>query len=529
MNYTKTLAVIVTLALLPSLWAVDIIGGPVTNTASGHIYYLLGESSWPDAEAKAVRLGGHLVTINSQLEQDWVFGTFGGFAGNTNRSLWTGMRKSADAAWAWVSGEPVTYVNWAPGEPTGASWEDTVQIDSFRWDPPGQWNNNAPDRSRNSSLDPLYVITYHGVVEVLPRHQWIKWPSSVGGNDHFYALTTTAYSNWFDAEAEAALFGGHLVSINSEAEQQFLTGMFIVAPMDTNIFWIGLNDIVSEGVYVWSTGEPLTYANWGGVEPNDWEQREDAVVMNWHRAEGYDEVGTWNDYPVEYVHHLGIIETPAVETVFTKITSGPVVTSAGDSNGCAWGDYDDDGNLDLFVANHFGDNNLVYHGVGDGTFTRVTSGDIVNDEGRSTMGNWADCDNDGSLDIFVANWNGENNFLYLGTGGDQFVRVATGGIVNDGGFSACGAWGDYDADGVLDMFVPNTQGGGNFLYHGQGDGSFERVTSGAVVDDILEHSVTGIWGDYDGDGDLDLFVANQGGKSALYRNDGKGRFISDPA
>src|SRR6187549_1703598 len=69
---------------------------------------------------------------------------------------------------------------------------------------------------------------------------------------------------------------------------------------------------------------------------------------------------------------------------FTKITLGSIATDVGDSHGGAWADYDNDGNLDLFVPNH-GPNNFLYRNNGDGTFTRITTGSVVNDGGNSTL------------------------------------------------------------------------------------------------------------------------------------------------
>src|SRR5690606_10000743 len=96
--------------------------------------------------------------------------------------------------------------------------------------------------------------------------------------------------------------------------------------------------------------------------------------------------------------------------------------------GCAWGDYDNDGYPDLFVANaNFaaGQPNFLYHNNGDGTFTKVTSGSIVTDIANSTGGSWGDYDNDGDLDLVVANYFNSPNFLYRNDGGGTFTKVLT--------------------------------------------------------------------------------------------------------
>jgi hypothetical protein len=211
---------------------------------------------------------------------------------------------------------------------------------------------------------------------------------------------------------------------------------------------------------------------------------------------------------------------------FTKITTGSLVTSGGSSRGCAWGDYDNDGYIDLFVSNERGQNNFLFHNNGDGTFTKIISGKIVTDHGFSTGCAWGDYDNDGYLDLFVPN-NNENNFLYHNNRDGTFDKITSGRIVTDGGSSFGAAWGDYDNDGFLDLFVANVNQK-NFLYRNNGDGTFTKITSGAIVNDV-GYSWGAAWGDYDNDGHLDLFVANgppsgPGQNDFLYHNNGDGTF-----
>jgi len=205
---------------------------------------------------------------------------------------------------------------------------------------------------------------------------------------------------------------------------------------------------------------------------------------------------------------------------FIKITTGPIVTEGGDSRGCSWADYDSDGDLDLFVANG-GENNFLYENKGGGNFEKITTGPIVTDGGGSKGGSWGDNDNDGDPDLFVTNsGDGENNFLYENMGGGNFIKITSGPIVSDGGRSRCGSWGDYDNDGDLDLFVTNQDLENNFLYTNNGDGTFNEITTGSIVTD--GGSSRGCsWGDYDNDGDLDLFVANREQQNDfLYSNNG---------
>lgn len=103
------------------------------------------------------------------------------------------------------------------------------------------------------------------------------------------------------------------------------------------------------------------------------------------------------------------------------------------------------------MANSEGQSNYLYRNNGYGTFTKITSGIVVTDAGDFTGGSWGDYDNDGDLDLFVTNRNGGNP-LYRNDGSGNFSKII---IDNDGGVSMCSAWGDLDNDGDLDLFVAN--------------------------------------------------------------------------
>jgi len=206
---------------------------------------------------------------------------------------------------------------------------------------------------------------------------------------------------------------------------------------------------------------------------------------------------------------------------FTRIVQGAIATDDPNSEGCAWADYDNDGDLDLFVAVGLNGNDLLYRNNGDGGFAKITTGSVVTSGGSSRGCAWGDYDNDGYVDLFVSNERGQNNFLFHNDGDGGFTRIASGSIVSDGGNSGGCAWGDYDNDGYLDLFVPNN--GNDFLYHNNRDGTFTKITSGSIVTDT-GNSFGAAWGDYDNDGFLDLFVANANQKNFLYHNNGDGIF-----
>ena len=203
---------------------------------------------------------------------------------------------------------------------------------------------------------------------------------------------------------------------------------------------------------------------------------------------------------------------------FTKIIDGDLATDSNSSLGASWADIDNDGHLDIFVSNASNQQNNLYRNNGDGTFTKIIDGDIVNENSNSFGCSWGDIDNDGDLDLFVAN--GQNNFLYENNGNSTFLKVTSSPVVTEQANSRGGSFGDFDNDGDLDLFVANF--GNNFLYKNLGDGIFSKITEDDVVNDNSD-SRGSLWIDFDNDGDLDLYVSNAS-SNLFYLNDGDGSF-----
>ena len=218
----------------------------------------------------------------------------------------------------------------------------------------------------------------------------------------------------------------------------------------------------------------------------------------------------------------------------------------------AWGDYDMDGYVDLYVANYEprgqrarGTPDALYRNSGDGLFTNVTeaAGMKLRRNWCGRGASWADFDNDGDLDLYVSNYRLARNLLWQNQGDGTFVDVAqargVAGICNEPhsyfGHTIGSAWGDFDNDGDLDLFCANLAHPGwylrfsdkSMLYRSSGppDWNFTNIRRAAGIGyEELHSNPTG--GDFDADGDVDIFVTcvYQRGPSFLYENLGSNQF-----
>jgi hypothetical protein len=206
---------------------------------------------------------------------------------------------------------------------------------------------------------------------------------------------------------------------------------------------------------------------------------------------------------------------------FTDVAAAAGVVNDGTARTGPWGDYDNDGDLDIYVAKSGA--NFLFRNDGAG-FTEVAGPAGVADTGDSRGAEWADYDNDGDQDIFVGNVDFDKLFRNRGDGTFEDVTAVAGVAGVSGTGSTRGvAWGDYDNDGFLDLYVANISGVASTLYHNNGGGTFQDVTSTAGVGATGDAQCPA-WADYDNDGHLDLYVAVSGGSNKLFRNQGNGTF-----
>jgi hypothetical protein len=229
--------------------------------------------------------------------------------------------------------------------------------------------------------------------------------------------------------------------------------------------------------------------------------------------------------------------------------------------GGVWADYDNDGDLDFYtIVRSFTQRDALWRNDGDGTFTDVTmqAGD-VHDDLPSEGAAWADYNDDGYVDLYVANYEtasvrsddelgiGTPDVLYKNNGDGTFSNVSRIAGVELDRDELCGrgvAWCDYDDDGDIDIYVSNYRLDPNLLWRNDGEGGFTNVAQNARVEGYASdtvpggdarygHTIGSDFGDYDNDGDMDLYASNLAhprfimfsDKSMLLNNRGDGTFV----
>lgn len=233
-------------------------------------------------------------------------------------------------------------------------------------------------------------------------------------------------------------------------------------------------------------------------------------------------------------------------------------------SGVAWGDYDNDGWQDFFVANFSGSVDLskeelaqspahsqLYHNNQDGTFSEVSTIAGVDLRAWANACAWGDYNNDGWLDLFVSCFG--RNYMYQNNGDGTFDEIGKrAGISKFENFWTGITWGDYNLDGNLDLYVcgyvdyqpsihkstalqynaevPTSINPSSFkpiknlLLRNNGNGTFTEVAEKSGVANASGRSLSAAWCDFDDDGLADLYVANDVSDNGLFRNNGDGTF-----
>ncbi len=284
-------------------------------------------------------------------------------------------------------------------------------------------------------------------------------------------------------------------------------------------------------------GEIRLYLNRGG------ELVSRGVVMGLPTSGGEFRALSWGDYDGDgWIDLFAGSSLPDKPSALFRNLAGKMFVNVADDVGLTmpgrssrqnnWVDYDNDGDVDLYATDRRGANRLYRN---DGPrFTHVFPDGGPTDV-RPTVGAcWLDYDKDGDLDLFLANQSGQTDALWRNDG-ESFVDVApelgmhSPGRTRQQGGVGC-AVGDYDNDGNLDIFVANY--GRNALWRSHDDGSFTNVAAAMGVG-LENHAVGAAWGDYDNDGYPDLAIMSYEGpvgqqipRDRLFHNEAGQRFVN---
>ena len=224
-----------------------------------------------------------------------------------------------------------------------------------------------------------------------------------------------------------------------------------------------------------------------------------------------------------------ILYRNAGKGVFEDVTNKAHVGSKTGGNKALFFDMDHDGDLDLYETRQ--NSNLMFRNNGDGTFQEQAEKmglSCVNANSREAA--FGDFDDDGDIDIFVANENASNNLFSNQRQGFFKDITKESGLTSNGG-SGAAAVGDYNNDGFLDLFITSVKGGDHELFRNKGNGSFEPVKNSKEMFSAIQHvkAYDAKFFDFDNDGFQDLIIAGEseekGGRGIfLYHNDGNGNF-----
>lgn len=301
----KTLAVYVILLLsisLPLISASSCPLGYLYSSVNQRCYTTTIESyNWTNARDRCLELGGVLATITSSELNSFIRSSYNA------SNLWLGYNdQSSEGTFVWESGEISSYTNWLSGEPNNSGNEDCVVMRSS-----GQWDD------QNCSLSRVGVCQQSATSMTCPAGYTLSLY-----NSRCYKRSTDPMT-WYDAQTACVSDGGNLATITSITLNTLIHDTFMPNG-ETYRLWLGLNDIASEGAYVWVSGDTSTFRNWDSTQPDNSGGDEDCVQM-WFE-------GGWNDawcYRVSEAvfGHYGLCEKYPEYSLSQNPTQSPSITS----------------------------------------------------------------------------------------------------------------------------------------------------------------------------------------------------------
>ncbi|MCL5096551.1 MAG: FG-GAP-like repeat-containing protein [Candidatus Omnitrophica bacterium] len=423
----------------------------------GHSYLLTDSStSWQNAEAAALSLGGHLAAINSSLENGFLDQTFSGYG-----ELWIGLNMFAGGAWSWSSGDPVTYLNWTGGVPNNSNGSELgvkMRTDGA-WDDVAYWTSLRGIIEVASAAD----TDNDGLVNLVDPYP----------NDSLNAfdLRASGPDGVFDSADDVPY------RIYSSVYSSGLSATFAIAdgPLQPGYYRFKITTSLTDRF-----GNPLSapVIRYFTIAPVS------GFVEENRRGTG----GTSST-------SLSLSPGNPLDGSFGRLAS---FASGRNAHFIVSGYFNQDTNLDLVVANYGDDNITAFTGDGAGSFQATTN--IATGNGAISIAP-VDFNKDDRLDLAVANYNANTVSILLGDGNGGFVV-----LTNYSGFNRPInlASADFNHDNKADLAVPNHGGSTVTVLFGNGDGTFQVSTNYTAGNQPQTVSV----GDLNADGQPDLAVAN---------------------
>ncbi|MBE5926025.1 MAG: hypothetical protein E7270_03585 [Lachnospiraceae bacterium] len=271
------MASVMALVALMQANVIEVEAAESVKSFKGHYYlYVSDVVDAGKAEFQADLKGGHLVTINSKAENEFVAEQV-----VTEGDIWLGAKKNAKGNWKWITGEKFSYKNWNESWHSNGSNEIYLRMEDGLWDDctiTENWNSEGCAYVIEWDSKSAYNAYKNGKKAAMVKN--IKGTKTYNGHAYkYYAMKST----WKDASKACKKLGGYLATITSNKENTItynLTG-------GANA-WFGLSDAKKEGKYAWVTGERTDYLRMSKEVNNDYAGEEDYF--------GYFEGNNWNDY-----------------------------------------------------------------------------------------------------------------------------------------------------------------------------------------------------------------------------------------
>jgi hypothetical protein len=249
--------------------------GKLLENPGGPLHCLYDEpATWREAEGRCVERGGHLVTIASEADQQFLLRTFGSPAGMTR--FWIGLVEPSEGRWLWADGTRVKLSLWEPGEPNNDGQRENC----------GEWKTGT---ARWNDVDCETQLGYlcEGGIGGAGKARGLRCEGIAFQLDgHAYCLNGSEIG-WGEAQKACLADGGNLAAVETVEENEALSRRFKSRVALPGPLWLGLTDAEEEGRFRWASGERVDFEQWLGGEPNDFA---DEDCVEWHPSHG-----GWND------------------------------------------------------------------------------------------------------------------------------------------------------------------------------------------------------------------------------------------